>query len=93
MYETNGMNYNFVIVECTLYGIECGCWEHFKENGLVVDAKAGDAGKQGIHLLNPTQDEIDDAIERCERDGFSTIYRHTARTWPKGKTELKLAKG
>lgn len=32
--------------------------------------------KQGIHLLNPSQREIEDAISTAERDGFECIYIH-----------------
>jgi hypothetical protein len=42
-----------------------------------------DAGKQGIHLLNPTQDEITNAWERAAHDLFPIIWIHTAKTWPK----------
>lgn len=33
-------------------------------------------GKIGIHLLNPSQDEIDDAVSVAERDMFPAIYIH-----------------
>lgn len=40
-----------------------------------------DRERQGIHLLNPTEREIDDACTVAERDGFKSIYIHI-------KTEL-----
>lgn len=30
----------------------------------------------GIHLLNPTDSEIEDALRTAERDGFQFIYGH-----------------
>jgi hypothetical protein len=35
-----------------------------------------DRCKQGIHLIKPTQRELQDAIETAERDLFTTIWIH-----------------
>jgi 2-keto-3-deoxy-L-rhamnonate aldolase RhmA len=53
-----------------------------KENGIdVVFARKGDAGKQGIHKLNPTTQELHDALDTAERDLFTTVYIHNEKTW------------
>jgi len=49
----------------------------------VIKAKSQkDQNRVAIHLLNPTQSEIDDAMERAERDLFPAIVLHTVATWP-----------
>jgi hypothetical protein len=32
--------------------------------------------KQGIHLLMPSEYELEDALNTAERDGFKTIFIH-----------------
>lgn len=45
-------------------------------------AELGDASMQGIHLLKPTETELDDALETAQRDLFDTIWVHdTKRTF------------
>lgn len=49
----------------------------------VVKAKnPKDAQSVGIHLLNPTLDELQDAIMTAERDLFPRIVIHSNATWP-----------
>ncbi len=40
----------------------------------VREAFACDRHKQGIHLMQPTIREMEDAVETAIRDGFSDIY-------------------
>lgn len=49
---------------------------------LIYASNVGQNGIVGIHLLNPSLDEVHDALERCERDGFSRIIIHSIMTWP-----------
>lgn len=44
-------------------------------------SRHADKRHQGIHLLNPGERELMDALETAERDGFNTIWLHTERTW------------
>lgn len=39
-----------------------------------------DAQKEGIHLLDPHEDEIDNAIANSY--GYTIIWIHTIKTWP-----------
>jgi hypothetical protein len=39
--------------------------------------------KIAIHLLNPTLEEVEDALNTAEKDMFKTIMIHTNLTWPK----------
>lgn len=57
-----------------------------------IRVKSGDdsqAGKVGIHLLLPTQRELENAVERAERDLFPAIYIHGFSTWPIGRTVVR----
>ncbi len=47
----------------------------------VIKAKKADAHKMGIHLLNPTKQELAEA--KVNKDGFGAVYVHTKATWPK----------
>lgn len=38
----------------------------------------------GIHLLEPTQCELEDAVQVAERDMFPAIYIHRLNTWGHG---------
>lgn len=49
----------------------------------ILKAKKGDASKQGIHILEPSEEELAQAVEQAERDMFPIIYTHTKATWPK----------
>lgn len=49
----------------------------------VINAqKPLDANKIAIHLLNPSLDELEDALFQAEKDLFPTIVLHTVKTWP-----------
>ena len=41
-----------------------------------------DAGKIGIHLLNPNINELDEAQNRAISNGFKSIWIHSDKTWP-----------
>lgn len=47
-----------------------------------------DKSRVGIHLLNPDNNEIWNAINACDKDGFSTIWLHTDATWYKTRYSL-----
>lgn len=49
---------------------------------ILVAKKKSDASRQGIHLLCPSLDELQDAIDTAEKDGFCRIFLHTHFTWP-----------
>lgn len=52
----------------------------------VIKAKnAKDAQCVGVHLLNPTLDELMDAVNVAERDMFPRVVIHNSRTWPQAK--------
>lgn len=93
VYETNGYQNNFVVVEeCNLLGKPCGCYDMWvTQNIKIREAKPGDAGKAGIHLLEPTDYELEDAISRAGSNLPVTIYTHTQDTF--AKHELKAARG
>lgn len=58
------------------------------ENGIeiVIARSENDASKIGIHRLYPDQNDLLDALDVADRDGFITIYCHNDATWPsKGK--------
>lgn len=40
-----------------------------------------DLHKQGIHLKYPSFDELHDALDQAQKNGFKTIYIHNANTW------------
>lgn len=42
----------------------------------LVKARRGDRYKQGIHLLNPTRQEVENAKGDAYAKGFSTIWIH-----------------
>ena len=54
-----------------------------KEIGIqVIKAKhSGDAQRVAIHLLNPTTDDLLDAINTAEKDMFPAIVIHNNATW------------
>jgi hypothetical protein len=54
---------------------------HAPRNEFGKPGKSGQA--RGIHLLDPTLSELQDALETAERDGFAVIYAH-ARMPSKG---------
>lgn len=37
--------------------------------------------KEGVHLLNPTLDDLEDAIDECELTGSKLIFTYTKQTW------------
>lgn len=52
-------------------------------NVTIIQAQSkNDAGKQGIHLLSPTERELEDALHTADRDFFTSIWIHTASTFP-----------
>lgn len=58
--------------------------QSIRESGIkVVRVKTNKAaaGKIGIHLLRPTQRELEQAIETAERDMFPAVYIHDFATW------------
>lgn len=59
----------------------------------IIRAKPGDHSKIGIHLLDAEQFELDDAMERAERDNFPAIYLHTFKTWRVDKPKKSKFKG
>lgn len=72
----------------------------------IVRVKEGQlvSHKIGIHLLEAEQFELENALERAEKDQFKTIYLHTFSTWharvitknqrqARLKRELKLIQG
>lgn len=61
--------------------------EAAKELGIkIVNAKhPKDAQCVGIHLLNPSVDELADAVNVAERDMFPRIVIHNSKTWPQAK--------
>lgn len=54
----------------------------FNCNIAIKNATKDSYIKQGIHLLNPSLDELEDAIIQASRDLYETIYIHSAKTWP-----------
>lgn len=48
---------------------------------LVKARQIGDSWKQGIHLLNPSQDEISEAFCQASKDLYPKIWIHTKRTF------------
>jgi hypothetical protein len=53
----------------------------------VVKAKSkADATMQAIHLLNPSDEELERAKDDAFSQGFPRIVIHTKRTWPKAKS-------
>lgn len=46
-----------------------------------------DAQAIGVHLLNPTVDELARAVDVAERDMFPRVVIHNARTWPQSEKE------
>jgi ribonucleotide monophosphatase NagD (HAD superfamily) len=58
--------------------------ESAKEIGIqVIKARnSKDANRIGVHLLNPTAQELESAIYTAERDMFPAIVIHNSRTWP-----------
>jgi hypothetical protein len=61
--------------------------EAAKEVGIqVIKARhAKDAQRIGVHLLNPTAQELESAIYTAERDMFPAIVIHNSRTWPQAE--------
>lgn len=51
----------------------------------LVLADGSDRGRVAVHLLEPTRDELERGIWQAERDNFSAVVIHTARTWPGGE--------
>lgn len=43
-----------------------------------------DASRVAVHVLEPTLNELMDAVEKAERDLFSTIMIHDSTTWSMG---------
>lgn len=62
--------------------------EHAEAIGCeIIKAKRHEEGKHkliGIHLLMPTQQELEDALNTAERDMFSRIIIHTFESWAPG---------
>ena len=42
-----------------------------------------DGRRIAIHLLNPNQRDLEDALATAERDGFQLIMLHSNKTWRK----------
>ncbi len=58
--------------------------ERANEMGIEIKiAEMKDASAQGIHRLYPNMNDICDAVEQAERDGFTTIFIHNSITWKK----------
>lgn len=56
----------------------------------IIRAKVGDHSKIGIHLLEAEQFELENALDRAERDNFPAIYLHTFKTWRAGEYEKRF---
>lgn len=54
------------------------------ENGIkIIQAKSkDDQYTVAIHLLNPSLDEVEGALDRAMRDLFPAIVIHSHLTWP-----------
>jgi hypothetical protein len=49
---------------------------------VVYARSSADQNLVAIHLLDPDQDEISDAVDSACRDLFDLIVIHSAKTWP-----------
>lgn len=56
----------------------------FGQNDIeIYDANSKQDGNAiAIHLLNPDDRELEDAIEQAYRDNFDKIVCHNHKTWP-----------
>jgi len=65
-----------------------------KASGVkVIRVKSFDSKSMiGIHLLMPTQRELEDAVETALRDMFPAIYIHTFSTWAAGAMKRRAPK-
>lgn len=50
---------------------------------VISATTAEDGHRIGIHLLSPTEDEINDALDTAAKDMFPAVIIHTADTWAK----------
>lgn len=59
-------------------------FEHAYELGIkVINSRTeADRNKIAIHLLNPTLDDLESALETAQKDMFKLIVLHTIKTWP-----------
>lgn len=55
-----------------------------EELGVVISIARNkkDSQRIAIHLLKPTLEELSQAINTANRDGFGLILLHNASTWP-----------
>lgn len=56
-------------------------WAYEAKVKIVVATKDADRNRIAIHLLEPSFDELANALERAERDLFEAIVIHTQWTW------------
>jgi hypothetical protein len=49
---------------------------------IVHAQSASDQTRIAIHLLEPSLDELESALETAERDMFPAIVVHSKLTWP-----------
>lgn len=50
---------------------------------IVLASRKSDQNRVAIHLLEPTEAELYQALETAEKDNFKCIVLHTKFTWPK----------
>jgi hypothetical protein len=48
---------------------------------LVKATNSNDKDIEGLHLLNPSQQDINNALARAVRDSYSNVVLHSNRTW------------
>lgn len=52
---------------------------HTSVDVIKTNRKFGKDSRQGVHLLNPEESELERAIEDAQAKGFETIYIHKSR--------------